>query len=416
MKKKLFVVSLSILSVFLLASVFLFNGYSGSYDEYEDYIEKKDELIKQNEQLTEELSAMNEQIDLMHEQLMENIVNSSDLTLKEQSYTDLLATCLEQLSSERELLAVTEEIIATIDADIIALEDKQVYLEESLIKTVRSLHENDGLGYIEFLLGSTDIVDFLNRYEYMTSMLEYHDTLIKDIDKTGKELEAKRAECVELKAKQEESLALLEIKRVKYDEVIAECMSALAELNADSLLLEELIKLKENDMTDVENEISDIISNIDSINKDITDFEYNNWFWPGDDSYVTSGYGYREVDGKRNLHKGIDINLRYENVYSARAGTVIAAKYSSSYGYYIVIDHGNNIQTLYAHLSKMSVKVGQTVGARELIGVSGNTGWSTGPHLHFEIRVNGSYVNPLNNKKIGITGKNSYHNVPTSNT
>ncbi|MBO4972927.1 MAG: M23 family metallopeptidase [Clostridia bacterium] len=189
-------------------------------------------------------------------------------------------------------------------------------------------------------------------------------------------------------------------------------MNELSALSSDSLLLEELIKLKENDMTQVENEIKDVLASLDNVNQDINDFGYNNWFWPGDDKYITSYYGGREVEGSKNYHKGIDINLRYEKVYAARAGTVITAKYSNSYGYYIVIDHGNNIQTLYAHLSKLDVKAGQKVSARELIGVSGNTGWSTGPHLHFEIRVNGSHVNPLKAKSVGITGMSSYLNLP----
>ena len=189
-------------------------------------------------------------------------------------------------------------------------------------------------------------------------------------------------------------------------------MSELESLNSESLLLQELIKLKANDIESVESNIKDVLANIDSIDRDITSFEYTNWFWPGDSSYLTSYFGNREVEGEYNYHKGIDINVRYTNVYAARAGIVISAKYSSSYGYYIVIDHGNNIQTLYAHMSKLLVKVGQEVGGRELIGIGGNTGWSTGPHLHFEIRINGSHVNPLNCKSIGITGKSSYHNLP----
>ena len=383
--------------------------HSASENEYDEIIKRRDELIKQNAKLESDLDQMNQEIDDMHRQLIDKIQASGDLTLKEQSYTALLNTCLQQLSSERELLSVTEELISSIDTEILTLEDRKVYLEDSLIKTVRNLQENGGLGYIEFLLGSTDIIDFLNRYEYVTSILDYHDILLKDIEKNNAELEAKRADCVALKAKQEETLALLESRRIKYDEIISECVN---ELNEESVLLDELIKLKENDIENVEKEIADVLAGIDNANQDITNFEYNNWFWPGDDSYITSGYGGREVEGVKNKHKGIDINLRYEDVYSARAGKVVTAKYSSSYGYYIVIDHGNNIQTLYAHLSKLGVKVGQTVGAREVIGVSGNTGWSTGPHLHFEIRVNGTQVNPLNAKSVGITGKSSYLNVP----
>lgn len=412
MKKKF--LKATLLSLFMLSVIacFVLNGYSDGYSDYEDNKTEREELIEKNEELENTLEQMNGQIDDMHTQLLDKIQASGDLTLKEQSYTALLSTCLQQLSSEREMLAVTDELISSIDAEIIALEDREVYLEESLIKTVRSLHENDGLGYVEFLLGSTDIIDLLNRFEYLTSILEYHDTLISEVNKTSEELEAKRAACVELKEKQEETLALLETRRVKYDEIISECIAELEVINGDSALLEELIKLKESDIAEVEKEIADVVANIGSLEQDITDFEYNNWFWPGDDAYITSSYGYRDLEGKLNLHKGIDINLRYEPVYAARAGKVISAKYSSSYGYYIVIDHGNNIHTWYAHLSKISVKVGQVVRARETIGTSGNTGWSTGPHLHFEIRVNGSTVNPLNAKSVGITGKKSYNNLP----
>lgn len=412
MKKTVIKTLIAAFALVAMISCFLLAGNSAGYDDYNESIKKRDELIAQNEKLESELDRINKEIGDMHSELIGNIQASGDLTLKEQSYTALLNTCLQQLSSERELLAVTEELISSIDTEIITLEDRKVYLEDSLVKTVRNLQENGGLGYIEFLLGSTDIIDFLNRYEYVTSILDYHDTLLRDVEKTNAELTAKKAECLELKSKQEETLALLESRRIKYDEIISECMNELSALSSDSLLLEELIKLKENDMTKVENEIKDVLASLDNVNQDINDFGYNNWFWPGDDKYITSYYGGREVEGSKNYHKGIDINLRYENVYAARAGTVITAKYSNSYGYYIVIDHGNKIQTLYAHLSKLDVKVGQKVGARELIGVSGNTGWSTGPHLHFEIRVNGSQVNPLKAKSVGITGMSSYLNLP----
>lgn len=396
------------ISIILLSSTVSADAYS----DYKENLSEKDKLILENEKLEGKIDDITAQIDGMYEELQQNIGASDDLILKEQSYTGLLTVCLQQLSSERELLSVTEELISTIDNEIISLEDRQVYLEESLIKTVRSLHENDGLGYIEFLLGSTDIIDFLNRFEYITTILEYHDTLLDEVEKTENELMQKRDECVELKAKQEESLTLLEIRRVKYDEIISECIVELEKIDSNSKIIEELIKLKESDIEEVEKELENIGDSITSIDKEISEFEYTHWFWPGDSSYITSTYGGRDLEGSYNNHKGIDINLRYQDVYAARAGTVVSAKYSSSYGYFIVIDHGNGIQTLYAHLSKMTVKAGQVVRAREKIAVSGNTGWSTGPHLHFEIKVNGKQVNPLSAKSLGITGKNSYLNLP----
>jgi len=108
---------------------------------------------------------------------------------------------------------------------------------------------------------------------------------------------------------------------------------------------------------------------------------------------INSAYGNRS----RGFHSGIDIQARTgDPVYSALDGTVISASYSGGYGNLVTIDHGDGLTTLYAHLSKINVSVGQVVGDQELIGLAGTTGRTTGPHLHFEVRINGSTVNPAN--------------------
>ena len=92
----------------------------------------------------------------------------------------------------------------------------------------------------------------------------------------------------------------------------------------------------------------------------------------------------------------MDVGASYgSSIYAADGGTVLTSTYSSSYGYYIVIYHGNGTTTLYAHLSQLLVSAGDSVSQGELIAYSGNSGASTGPHLHFEVSVGGSRVNPL---------------------
>ena len=97
-------------------------------------------------------------------------------------------------------------------------------------------------------------------------------------------------------------------------------------------------------------------------------------------------------------HKGIDISPSYGTpVGAADGGVVVSASYSRyDYGYYIIIDHGNGYQTWYAHLSQILVSQGQRVGRGELVGRVGMTGYATGPHLHFEVRLGGVPINPLN--------------------
>ena len=117
----------------------------------------------------------------------------------------------------------------------------------------------------------------------------------------------------------------------------------------------------------------------------------------GWESRVTSEFGYRRdpFTGETRGHTGMDLAVPTGTpVRAALPGTVIAAQYHSSYGYYVMIDHGNGLSTLYAHNSQLLVRVGQTVEAGDIVSLSGSTGRSTGPHLHFEVRVNGQRTNP----------------------
>ena len=113
---------------------------------------------------------------------------------------------------------------------------------------------------------------------------------------------------------------------------------------------------------------------------------------------VTSEFGNRvdPITGKRKGHGGMDLAVPTGTpIRAALPGTVVVSKYNAGgYGYYVMIDHGNGLATLYGHCSKLLAKVGQTVEAGDIIALSGSTGRSTGPHLHFEARVNGERTNP----------------------
>ncbi len=136
-------------------------------------------------------------------------------------------------------------------------------------------------------------------------------------------------------------------------------------------------------------------------NKTSSTYKGGTMKWPLPGYYVvTSPFGNRlhPILKTYKLHTGVDLagsGCNGKPVVAAADGTVIVAKYNVAYGNYIVIDHGGGITTLYAHSSKLEVKVGQTVKAGQEIMKVGTTGYSTGPHLHFEVRENGSYVDPI---------------------
>ena len=121
--------------------------------------------------------------------------------------------------------------------------------------------------------------------------------------------------------------------------------------------------------------------------------------WPLPSSYkrISSDYGMRWHPTKHvyKLHTGIDLPApKGTTIYASDSGTVILSQYYGSYGYCVIINHGNGIQTLYGHMSKLGCKVGDVVAKGQTIGYVGTTGASTGNHLHYEVRKNGSCVNP----------------------
>lgn len=119
--------------------------------------------------------------------------------------------------------------------------------------------------------------------------------------------------------------------------------------------------------------------------------------WPTLEGRISSYYGYRYLFGVTKLHGGLDIAIPTgTKLYAADGGTVICASdKGNGYGIYVIIDHGNGLKTYYAHMSKVSVKEGDKVNKGDYLGLSGATGRVTGPHLHFEVRVDGATVDPL---------------------
>ena len=127
--------------------------------------------------------------------------------------------------------------------------------------------------------------------------------------------------------------------------------------------------------------------------------EQNDFLWPLPVSrQITSGFGNRKIAiyGRERLHTGIDLLAATgSEVVAIQSGTVIVSTYDGGWGHYIIINHGNNILSLYAHLNSRTVELGETVTRGQLIGEVGNTGISTAPHLHFEMRENGKPFNPF---------------------
>ena len=148
--------------------------------------------------------------------------------------------------------------------------------------------------------------------------------------------------------------------------------------------------------SEIDGDVSGNLTDFDDVQQSVGVSSVNTFQWPLIGT-ITSRYGYRKspFTGENSMHNGLDIAKEQgSGIISAYDGTVSAAGYSSSYGYYIKIDHGNSVETLYAHCSKLLVEKGEAVRKGEKIALVGSTGRSTGPHLHFEVRVGGYRLDP----------------------
>ena len=276
---------------------------------------------------------------------------------------------------------------------------------ELFCQQVRSEEERGSLSYLSVLFKATSMADLLNRMEFVNEVAEYNKTLIAAMKETRENI---KAEKTEMEAKE----AQLGEQQDELQGRLDETTKLMNEYAADQRELEKLYAAEEAAGKAIVAEINRLMAESDVVPS------AEGFIWPVTTSkMISSPQGNRVSPGNgigSSNHKGVDIcNVSYSSkIYATKSGKVLIASmpYSdkdggkSGYGNYVVIDHGGGMSTLYAHMSIVKVSVGQYVSQGDVIGVTGNTGASTGPHLHYEVHsttmVNGRavtvYENPLN--------------------
>ena len=276
---------------------------------------------------------------------------------------------------------------------------------ELFCQQVRSEEERGSLSYLSVLFKATSMADLLNRMEFVNEVAEYNKALIAAMKETRENIKAEKAEMEAKEAQLGEQQDELQGK-------LDETTRLMNEYAADQRELEKLYAAEEEAGKAIVAEINRLMAESDVVPS------AEGFIWPVTTSRkISSPQGNRVSPGNgigSSNHKGVDIcNVSYSSkIYATKSGKVLIASmpYSdpdggkSGYGNYVVIDHGGGMSTLYAHMSIVKVSVGQYVTQGDVIGVTGNTGASTGPHLHYEVHstttVNGRavtvYENPLN--------------------
>ncbi len=301
-------------------------------------------------------------------------------------------------------------------AEAIAEEEKQY---ASMKTRIKFMYEHSNNNILDVLFGSESFSDMINKSEYISNVSKYDreklDEYVKlreaarlkkeELETEHEVLEQTKAEVEGRKASLEKLQADKRKEVANYNAKIAASEAELAEMKSDMAGIQAAIQAEENNIAAIEAEIrrqeEEARKKAEAAGKAFTpltagDISFT-WPCPGS-GRITSYFGTREspTEGASTYHKGIDVGASTgTGVVAAAGGTVVIATYSASAGNYIMISHGGGVYTVYMHLSSMSVSKGSTVSRGTKIGAVGSTGYSTGPHLHFGIRINGGYVDPL---------------------
>lgn len=359
--------------------------------------------------LKAELGSLSSQYDALEKQQkalqaeINKAKNEKDKKLAEKKALD------NQIYAVRQQITILADRISLLEADIATRENELTDLEakvrenyDLLKRRLRAMYKAGNSSMIGLLLGAEDFSDFLSRTQIAGRVADHDEQLINQMRdemtaiKTMKEsIEADRDDLSGAKQQQAEKQDELNVQLVKTNSQIQD----IAKLEQD--YIQNKAKL-EKEMKEVEAEVAAIYAKLD---KDDSTYTGGIMLWPVNGyQTITSDYGWRF--GGRDYHTGIDIartNAQGQGIYgkpirAVADGKVIYTRTTyvpfRGYGIYLILDHGGGISTLYGHTSGLAVKNGQQVKRGDTIAYVGSTGWSTGPHLHFEVRKNGAHVNP----------------------
>ncbi|MDD5382682.1 MAG: peptidoglycan DD-metalloendopeptidase family protein [Candidatus Margulisbacteria bacterium] len=294
--------------------------------------------------------------------------------------------------TQRKIMA-NETQIGTLTYELGKIESELLKKEKKLAGRLEEIYKGSGQDYIQLLFSSNSMSDFFNRLYFFKKVIKYDSALVQEVRADAHQAKQKRAllqdRTREIKGlakvfeeKKQEIATQAGIKKKAYEglkERREDFEKQVAELERSSKELEGLILKKMAERRGVKVHGSGRLA------------------WPLQ-GRLTSKYGYRRSPfwGGRQMHTGIDIATKYGTpIKSADSGEVIFSGWWDGYGKAIVIDHGRRITTVYGHMSRIYKQVGAIVAKGQVIGLVGSTGYSTGPHLHFEVRESGKPVNPM---------------------
>lgn len=349
-----------------------------------------DDLNNQYEELEEHQKEIQAQIDAAKSEKDKYLAEKNQLNGQ-------IDNTQAQINVLTDKITLLDNMIAENNASIANLEEEIDKDYEIFRQRARASYMSGDSSTISLLLGADSFSDFLMKADITARVAENDREIIAGLEANIAELEKLQEENEANKADLNESKGTLDEKKQQLNGQVSQIQGQIEDIDALQKQYEANKAEIDKMMAQVQSEINDIYASYESQG------EYTGgvmtWPVPGYTG-ITSYYGWRF--NNTDFHTGIDIsgsNIYGRNIVAAADGVVIKAQETYvqgvGYGRYLIIDHGGNISTLYGHTSQLLVSEGDHVTRGQAIAKVGSTGWSTGPHLHFEVRENGTAVNPL---------------------
>jgi murein DD-endopeptidase MepM/ murein hydrolase activator NlpD len=323
--------------------------------------------------------------------------------LRKATYTEQLADTRRQLSTTRRRidtatgrLHATERNLAQARSNLKIVRSRLASRHALLKRRLVAYQRHGMVSFASVIFRSTSYWDFLSRTHLVNRLVHYDTRLVQSIKEDEREHVLWTTRLSERSREQRELLAYLHKERQRRNELSAQQASEVIAAGHEQRLYE--AQLEELDRNS--NEITNFLRRLEaspSGRKRISR-PFSGGLGLPTRGYITSRFGMRfhPILHRYKLHTGVDIAAPTGTpVFAAAAGEVVHAGYWGAYGNAVIIDHGGGVTTLYGHLSRINCRVGATVNKGQHVGAVGNTGWSTGSHLHFEKRRNGQPVSPM---------------------
>jgi len=414
-KRKLFV---SILAGIMAAVMLL--GLIAGFIPTTVHAATSSELKKQLDALKADKKVIDAEIKKIKGQIKENNTDMKEMVAQKDLIDQEIFMLYQQEENINSQISTYSLLIADKQEQLVQAEANFNELTEQNKERIQAMEEEGEVSYWSVLFQANDFPDLLDRFNMVQEIAASDKRRLEELDVAAKEVIAAKASLEEEKVALEDSKAELAVIQEQLDVKREEADKILADLVAKGMEYELL-------MEESEEEQSKLAKQIANKNAEYEKAKYQEWLatsippttkpkapssgggggtstkngWKVPINYTafTSPFGWRNhpVYGGRRFHYGVDLAApKGRPIYATRAGTVDTASYNSSAGYYVQINHRDGYRSIYMHMTHYTVRAGQSVKQGQVIGYCGSTGASTGPHLHFGISYNGSYVNPAN--------------------